>query len=99
LLEQPAVPFRAATSKENSRTIDLLWQLSEDRAQALGRGEPKIRRRQFSLIDNAKLAAGCLRSCHSFYKNAGGFRAAAFDSENAFTGFHRFLCLAVFAEN
>jgi hypothetical protein len=99
LLEQPAVSFGAATGKENSRAIDLLWQLREDRVQTLGCGEPEIRRRQFSLVDYAKLAAGCIRSCHSFYENPGGFRAAAFDPEDALSGFHCFLCLAVFLEN
>jgi hypothetical protein len=41
-LERPAVSFSAATGKENSRAIDLLWHLSEDRAQTLGRGKPEI---------------------------------------------------------
>ena len=99
LPEQATISLCAATGKENSRAIDLLWQLSKNHAQTLGRGEPEIRRGQFSLVDNAKFPARCIHSGYSFYQHPGGFRATSFDPEDLLTRFHRFLCLAVFAEN
>ncbi|PYI41552.1 MAG: hypothetical protein DMF12_09960 [Verrucomicrobia bacterium] len=99
LLERTAIFLSAATGKENSRAIDLLWQLSKNRAQTIGCGEPEIRWGQFSVVDNAKFAARCIHSSHSFRKHPGGFRAAALDPEDALAGFHHFLCLLVFVEN
>ena len=54
---------------------------------------------QFSLVDNAKFPSVRIDSSHSFYLHPGSFCAAAFDPEDALAGFHRFLCLAVCAEN
>src|SRR5207247_3278553 len=55
LLQRAAVLLCPATSKKNSRAIDLLRQLSKNRAQTLGRGEPEVRSRQFPLLKKAKL--------------------------------------------
>ena len=43
LLEQSAISLCGATGKKDSRAIDLLWQLSKNHAQPLGRGEPEVR--------------------------------------------------------
>jgi hypothetical protein len=97
LLEQTAIFLCAAASKENSRSIDLLWQLSKNCAQTLWRREAKIRRGQFSLVDDAKFPIRRIPCGHSFYQHPAGFRAAAFDPEDALAGFHHFLRLAVLA--
>jgi hypothetical protein len=79
-----------ATGKENSSAIDLLRQSSKDGAQTLGRGQAKIRGLQFSLLQNAKFPiaiAPRLRG-YGFDQRPGGFRAAAFHSEDALTVFH-----------
>ena len=86
LPERATVFACCATSKKNSSAIDFLWQLGKNRAQTLGRGEPKIRGRQFSLLENAKFRAGRI-GCR-FYQHPGRFRAAAFDPEDALNGFH-----------
>src|SRR6516162_5986344 len=99
---QRATVFRcAATGKENSSAIDSLRQFGKDRTQTFGRGETKIRRVQFSVLENAKFATGItprLRG-YSFDKRPGGLRAAAFHPEDALTGFHDWVCLAAFLEN
>src|SRR5437016_2703849 len=97
--DRTAILLCTATSKENSRAIDLLWQLSKDRTQTLGRREPEIRRRQFSPIENAKFPAGIIDPAYSFYQRPGGLRAAAFHPEDALTGFHDCLSLALFPDN
>ena len=85
-----------AAGKENSSAIDLRRQFGKDRAQMLGRGEAKIRGLQFSLLQNAKFPTGIIPTCrdYGFDKRPGGFRAAAFHSEDALTGFHDSLSLA-----
>ena len=92
LSECATVLLGCATCKENSRAIDLLWQFSKDDPQTVGRGEPKIRWRQFSLLENAKFRTRCV----GYYLNQcpGGFRSAAFNPEDALNGFHDLLCLA-----
>jgi hypothetical protein len=99
LLERTAIFLCAATGKENSSPINLLWQLRKNHAQTLGRREAKIRRGQFSLVDHVKLPTRIIPTCrgYRFYEYPGGFRAAAFDPENALAGFHHFLRLAVLA--
>jgi hypothetical protein len=84
LFEQAAIFICGATGKKDSRAIDLLWQFSENRAQTLRRGEPKIRRRQFSVVNDAKFRAGRI----GYYEHPGCFCTAAFDAEDALTGFH-----------
>ena len=84
----------AATGKKNSSSIDLRRQFGKDRAQTIGRGEPKIRRWQFSVLENAKFPTGITGPGYSFDQRPGGFRAAAFYPEDALTGFHDWLCLA-----
>src|SRR5437899_9539435 len=42
----------SAAGEENPRAADFLRQLAKNRAQTLGRGEPKIRRWQFSLFED-----------------------------------------------
>jgi hypothetical protein len=92
-LEQPPILLGAATGEENSRAINLLWQLRKNHAQTLGRREAKIRWGQFSLVDHVKLPGGIIPTCrdYRFYEYPGGFRAATFDPENALAGFHHFL--------
>jgi hypothetical protein len=92
-LEQPPILLGAATGEENSRAINLLWQLRKNHAQTLGRREAKIRWGQFSLVDHVKFPAGIIPTCrdYGFYEYPGGFRAATFDPENALAGFHHFL--------
>ena len=98
MLERATVFLCRATGQENARAIDLLRKLCKNRAQTLGRGEPKIRRRQFSVLENAKFPAGINRPAgYSFDQHPGGFRSAAFNPEDALTGFHDSLCLAVLA--
>ena len=93
LLERTAIFLCGATGKENSGAINLLWQLSKNHAQTLGRREAKIRWGQFSLVNHVKFPAGIIPTCrdYRFYDYPGGFRAAAFDPENALAGFHHFL--------
>jgi hypothetical protein len=90
-LERTAIFLCGATGKENSGAINLLWQLSKNHAQTLGRREAKIRWGQFSLVDDVKFPAGITDPGYRFYEYPGGFRAAAFDPENALAGFHHFL--------
>jgi hypothetical protein len=99
LLERTAIFLCAATGKENSGAINLLWQFRKNHAQTLGRREAKIRWGQFSLVDHVKLPAGITPRLRGYrlYEYPGGFRAAAFDTENPLTGFHHFLRLAVLA--
>jgi len=94
LLEHAAVFLSGATGQENARAIDLLRKLCKNRAQTLGRGESKIRRRQFSLFEDPKFAAG--RMGYGFCQHPSGFRSTAFNPEDALTGFHDSLCLAAF---
>src|ERR1700693_1055842 len=91
LLERTAIFLCGATGKENSGAINLLWQLRKNHAQTFGRREPKIRWRQFSLVDDVKFPAGITDPGYRLYEYPGGFRAAAFDTENALAGFHHFL--------
>jgi hypothetical protein len=90
---------RCATGKENSSAIDLFWQFAQDRTQTLGCSEPKIRRLQFSLLQNTKLPSGIIRTCrdYGFDQRPGRFRTAAFHSEDVLTGFHDWLSLAAVA--
>ena len=87
--ERATVFLGCTTRKENSSTIDLAWQFGKDGAQTLGCSEPKIRWRQFSLIENAKFGAGCVR--YGLNQCPGGFGSAAFNPEDALTGFHNLL--------
>src|SRR5215475_14966285 len=57
LPERATVFLGCTTRKENSGAIDVRRQLGKNPAQTLGRGKPKIRRRQFSLLQNAKFGA------------------------------------------
>ena len=93
-LERTAIFRRGTTGKKNSRAIDLLWQLSENCAQTLGRGKAEIRRRQFSVLDNAKFRTERTNPSYGFYEHPGGFRAAAFNAEDALAGFHDCYCRA-----
>ncbi len=97
LFERTPIFLCAATRKENSGAIDLFWQHSKNHAQTLARREAKIRWRQFSLVDDVKFPTGITDPGYRFYEYPGGFRAAAFDPENALAGFHHFLRLAVLA--
>src|SRR5439155_331681 len=56
--ERAPVFFCSAAGEENSCPADFVRQLGEDRAQTLGRGEPKIRRWQFSLFEGGPLRPG-----------------------------------------
>ena len=93
LSERATVFFGCATGKENSGAIDFRRQLGKNPAQTLGRGKPKIRRRQFSVLQNAKFGAGCIH--HYLYERPGGFSSPAFDPEDPLTGFHDGLSIAV----
>ena len=86
----------SAAGEENPRAANFLRQLGENRAQTLGRGEPKIRRRQFSVFEDVPLRARVNAPGHSFNEHPGGFGSAAFNPEDALTGFHDSLCLAAF---
>ena len=80
----------SATRKENSSAINLLWQFPKNRPQTLWCGEPKIRRLQLSLLQDAKLPTGIIatwRRC-SFDQRPCSLGTAAFHSEDALTGFH-----------
>jgi hypothetical protein len=98
--ERAPVFLCCATGKVNSSAIDLLRQFAKERAQTFGCGEAKIRRLQFSVVENAKITTGItprLRG-YSFNQHPGGFRAAAFHPENALTGFHDWVCITGFLE-
>jgi hypothetical protein len=95
LPQRGAVFCCAATGKENSSAIDLRRQFGKDPAQTFGRGEPKIGRVQFSVLENAKFTTGIADPGCSFDKHPGGFRAAAFHPEDALTGFHDWVCITV----
>lgn len=86
LSERATILFGCATRKKNSRAIDLLWQFAKDGSQTVSRGEPKIRWRQFSLLENAKFRTGCVP--YDLNQCPGGFRSAAFNPEDALNGFH-----------
>jgi len=87
-----------AAGKENSSAIDLLRQFGKDRAQTLGSGETKIRSLQFSLLQNAKFPTGIIYPGYGLDQRPGGFRTAAFHSEDALTGFHDWLCITVLGQ-
>src|SRR5437762_12554729 len=96
-LPQRATVFLCCTTGEkNSSAIDLLRQLGKDGAQAVGRSEPKIRGLQFSLLQDAKFPTGIIPTCRDYSCDQcpGGFRTAAFHSEDALTVFHDWLSLA-----
>ena len=93
--ERVTVFGRCATGKENSSAIDLRRQFGKDRTQTFRRGEAKIRGLQFSLLQNAKFPTGITDPGYGFDQRPGGFRAAAFHSEDALTLFHDWLCLTV----
>jgi hypothetical protein len=86
LPERAAVFLCCATGKKNGGAIDLRRQFGKDSTQTLGRCEPKIRRWQFSLLENPKFRAG--RIGYSFDQRPRGFRATAFHPEDALNGFH-----------
>jgi hypothetical protein len=92
--EHETILVGSATGKENSRAIDSLRQFSKDGSQTLWRSEPKIRWRQFSLIENAKFGAGW--ACYGLDQYPGGFCSTAFNPEDALTRFHDGVCLAAF---
>jgi hypothetical protein len=85
----------SAAGKKYSHAIDLFWQFGKDRAQTLGRGEPKIRGLQFPLLQNPKFPTSITSPGYSFDKRPSGFRAATFHSEDALTGFHDCVWIAV----
>ena len=84
----------STTGEKNASAIDLLRQFGKDRAQTFRRGEAKIRGLQFSLLQNAKFPTGITDPGYSFDQRPGGFRTAAFHSEDALTVFHDWLSLA-----
>ena len=86
--ERAPVFFCSAAGEENSCPADFLRQLGENRAQTLGRGEPKIRRWQFSLFEGGPLRPGVNVPGYNFNEHPGGFRSTAFDAENALAWFH-----------
>src|SRR5262245_8928346 len=92
--ERATVFLGCATRKENSSTIDLAWQFGKDGTQTLRCSEPKIRWRQFSLIENAKFGAGCVR--YGLDQCPGGFGSAAFNPEDALTAYHDSLCIETY---
>jgi hypothetical protein len=47
------------------------------------------------VFEDAPLRAGVNAPDYSFDEHPGGFRSAAFNPEDALTGFHDSLCLAV----
>src|SRR5262249_53144469 len=96
LPERAAVFFRCATCQENSRAIDFLGQFGKDRSETFRRSQSKVRRRQFSLLDDVELWTGVSALGHSFHQSPGGFRPAAFDAEDALTAFHYFPMLSWF---
>ena len=83
-----------ATGKENSSAIDLRRQFGKDRAQTARCGEAKIRGLQFPLLQNAKFPTGITYVGYGFDQRPGGFRTAAFHSEDALTVFHDSYCRA-----
>jgi hypothetical protein len=89
-LEQPPILLGAATGEENSRPIDFRWQPRENLSQTFGRCQTQVRWGQFSLVDHVKFPGGIIPTCldYRFYEYPSGFRAAAFDPENALAGFH-----------
>jgi hypothetical protein len=47
------------------------------------------------VLQNAKFPTGITDPGYGFYQHPGGFRSAAFDPEDALTGFHDGISLAV----
>jgi hypothetical protein len=87
--ERSAVFLGAATSKENSRAVDLFGQLSKDFAQTLRGCQAPIRRRQLSLIDNRPLRwVVSFPGRRSFDQYPPGFCSASFDAEDALACAH-----------
>ncbi len=97
LLQRVTVFGCSTTGKKYSSAIDLLRQFGKDRAQTVGRREAKVRGLQFSLLQNAKFPTGIIPTCggYGFDQRPGGFRTAAFHSEDALTVFHDWLCITV----
>ena len=58
--ERLSIFLSATTGQENSGTIDFFRQLTNHRAQLIRRGEAKVRRREFSLIQSAQFALPAL---------------------------------------
>ena len=88
LSERVAVFLCSAAGEENSRAINFLRKFGKDGMQTLGRGEPKVRWRQFSVFENGPLRAGVNAPGYSFNEHPGGFRSAAFNPQDALTPFH-----------
>jgi hypothetical protein len=93
LSESATVFICSAAGKKNSRPIDFFRQFGKNRVQTLALGKAKIRRWQFSLLEKSKFRAR--RIGYRFDKHPCGLRAATFHSEDALTGFHDCVWIAV----
>src|SRR4029077_4571042 len=58
--ERLSIFFRPAARQKNAGGGNFFRQFAKNRAQFPGRGEAKVRRRGFSLVQNAQLIAGPL---------------------------------------
>jgi hypothetical protein len=65
-----------APGQKDAGAINLLRQFGKNRLQAIGSRQTKIRRRQFSLIENAQFLAV------AFNQRPRGLGSAAFDTED-----------------
>src|SRR5205085_6368230 len=80
--EQLSIALSSAAGEKNSGAPDLLRQFAKDRAQFIRFREPKIRRRQFPLIQNAQVVRTALS------QDPRGLGPAAFHAEDFFAAVH-----------
>src|SRR5207237_8059031 len=80
--ERLSIFFRPAARQKNAGGRNFLRQFAKNRPQFSGRSEAKIRRRQFSLIQNAQFIPG------AFDQNPGRLGSAALNAKDFFAAFH-----------
>jgi hypothetical protein len=81
--ERSAIFLSAATSKENSRAINLFWQLGKNFAQAFRGCQAQIRRWQFALSEDSKFYVSITTRRPGLHQHPCGFCSTSLDAENA----------------
>ncbi len=77
-----AAIIRTAAGQKYPDAIHLLRQLPKNGTKAIRRGQPKIRRRELPLIDDAQTLRG------AFHQDPRGLRSSSFDTEDSLGALH-----------